>query len=372
MPIKSSDQFNKFSFIANKNAPLGRTMAEGIGRSREGMRRHADRADAGVVRRGSNPQICDVYHTQETRCAKRLEKLAANVPQVLHGDQGEQFSLNYKSVGPGQYQVRAQPKAGTPPPMDPSVLELGTLLVGDARFEPGTSAENGRKIFTRIGDVPGSAVQFVQDSKGQMIRRYQVRYINAHDLRAFNDDEAMTSKLSSRVSAKRINAPTQKEFKAFSYSKSLSEEKQIIAHTTWGDQRFVSLSSTARPILGSSGKNFDGDTGFVVVDMTQIAQRQTVSLHSSSTLAKLVRAEEVAGLRLGDGEARVPDDADTQEKARATIKADAIRTKEVLVREIPPEAIVAGRSKDGDIEPGQFADKDLRALFAKLPANHYG
>jgi hypothetical protein len=81
MPIKSSDHFNKFSFIANKNAALGRTMAAGIGRSREGMRLQADQADAGVASRGSKPLICDVYHTQETRCAKRLEKLAANVPK---------------------------------------------------------------------------------------------------------------------------------------------------------------------------------------------------------------------------------------------------------------------------------------------------
>lgn len=371
MPIKSSDHFNKFAFIANKNAPLGRTMAEGIGRSREAMRLQADQADAGVARRGSNARICDVYHTQETRCAKRLEKLAANVPKQLHADNGEEFSLKYKSIGPGQYQVRAQPKMGTPPPVDSSVLELGTLLVGDARFEPGTSAQNGRKIFTRIGDVPGSAVQFVQDSKGQMIRRYQVRYINAHDLRAFNDDESMTSKLSSKVRAKHITAPTKKESAAFGYSKGLSEEKQIIAHTTWGDQRFVSLSSTARPILGSGGKNFDGETGYVVVDMTHIHQSETVSLHSSPTLANLVRTQTVDELYVGDDEPRISDDADTEDKARATIKADAIRTKEVLVREIPPEAIVAGRSKEGDIEPDRFADKDLRALFAKLPSNHY-
>jgi hypothetical protein len=266
--------------------------------------------------------------------------------------------------------VRAQPKNGAVPPMDPSVLELGTLLVGDARFEPGARAENGRKIFTRIGDVPGSAVQFVQDSKGQMIRRYQVRYINSHDQRVFNDDEAMTSKLSSRVRAKHMTAPTKKESEAFGYSKGLSEEKQIIAHTTWGDQRFVSLSQAARPILGSGGKNFDGETGYVVVDMTHIDQRETVSLHSSPTLATLVRADVVEDLSVGGEEPQVSDDADTEDKARATIKADAIRTKEVLVREIPAEAIVAGRSKDGDMEPDRFADKDLRAFFAKLPSNH--
>ena len=71
MPIKSADQFNKFSFTPNKTAPLGEKMAEEIACSRAGDTRRADAVDAQIGRpngriKGRRPKR-DVIRLGEVR-----------------------------------------------------------------------------------------------------------------------------------------------------------------------------------------------------------------------------------------------------------------------------------------------------------------
>lgn len=371
--VSGPARFQKYLFDPKNEA--GQGLEKELDAGRAGDRRRADAADA------LSPSKAAGAH-QETREEKRLNRLASTLPDTLHVDKHD-YTVTYKDKGKGVFAVKLDKKGidtktgktdKGAPVLPKEVLEIGTLFVGDARFEPaGTVGE--RQIFVRLGEGE-SPKQYIEDRHGRKIPRYQVRYINPADATNYMDDKPMVPKHSQSADPTKGAKATasKKEAANFGYEGKLSEEKQAIAHATWGDQRFVSLTSTGRPIVGSTGRSFSGKTGVVVVDLALIPRQQTLSLHDAETLAGLTGAREPQDLVTGAGGARLEETEDTEANARIQMKADAIRTKEVLVRQIPPNAVVATHFVNKDLAgksmaPAPDGDPHLVKLFTKAVSN---
>ena len=215
---------------------------------------------------------------------------------------------------------------------------VGKVVLGDARFELVAPQPAGlvNQVYQRR-ERPGR--HYVQLPDGSYLRRFLSRGLNQSDSlnltgnRALEAPEQGAQVLpSERRSAEhtgRHNVPA---------GTVLSLDQQILSHTRGWKKRFVSATTTSRPVYSTRGEEFRSVFGVVLIDLAHVPLATVVDLHRPDRInARFgVGPQDIVGAPAAE-----PGYPRTLAHENFLAARDVIRTREVLIQfRVPPAAVV--------------------------------
>ena len=218
--------------------------------------------------------------------------------------------------------------------------KLGTVFVGDRRFEPTSLATNTRqRTFVRRGHSTNK--QYVLTKSGHYAPRYVTRGLNQLDSSRLCGHRGLIPSQASSSSA-RINdtnsfykeGQRQSRRHPVPTHTRLTENEQILSHTRGWWKRFISTTATKRSVLSTQGKEFRGMFGAVTIDLAEIDPNEILDLHTPNAASNVFGFAVDQILQL---QSITPASSHSDEKLRAM--RDVIRTREILIKSVPFAAV---------------------------------
>jgi uncharacterized protein DUF4157 len=222
-------------------------------------------------------------------------------------------------------------------------VHIATLYLNEKRFVKVREESIKNEVEKReIFQHRGSKKEYVQDHFNRYVKRYVKRALNNYDNPGSRGDIAINSDPRSK---KKVDTPWKDIAAALPDKPEKDIVKEISSHQRekekQGGSPFISLTTTDRPIFGSSAKNFEGEHGVATIDLAKIPKKRVFDTHTAESIKKIHDVDDpVPDMPYVQGDDRV---------ARNSAARDSMRTREIVVSgDIPDEALV-GFGKKGNM-----------------------
>jgi hypothetical protein len=219
---------------------------------------------------------------------------------------------------------------------------LGTIYKGDQRFIAVAPAVPNvlNPLYVRR-DEPTR--HYVQLPDGTYLRRFVTR--------GFNQNDSICMELNLPLGAPcQIPTATQQDiFSPHDTSRSgrhnvpvgaaLTLNDKVLSHTRGWQKRFISATTTKRPVFSTRGEQFRSLFGAALIDLAQVPLASVVDLHRPDRVQPLLGVPASTIATTAQAEPAYPRTTDDE---RFLAARDVIRTREVLIhQQVPPNAVVA-------------------------------
>jgi len=262
------------------------------------------------------------------------------------------FLKSFKEFNRGTAQIE-----GVVDPAKQTLVKLGTVFLGDARFVDLRPQPTGlmNTVYV-LGRIHGN--KLIQDenhtdahfvwlpNSNTYVRRFVTRGLNHNDLINIRDRRDLCAPVQTIAAVKREikgggrNQDTRHDV---TEGTDLSEEQQIISHTRGWQKRYISTGVSARPVFSTRGTQFMSLYGTAVIDLAKVDLESVWDVHSPIAVGNVMgwQPEKVVTARGPSNNAR----SLTDEEFLAL--RDVLRTRELLIKfRVPFNAVNC--EEDGD------------------------
>jgi hypothetical protein len=287
--------------------------------------------------------------------------------------QQQQFALAKTQITPEVVGIDVTRQGGPAALSDPPTVRMGRILSGAARFK-------------RLDNQPAFAVNtiyvhlenhrhYIQDSQSIFIRRFMWRAVNESDYKGINASGGLFAPVQDQTVTRKEAEKYGKKYK-YKEGDAIGLDDAVFFHRQQGNNRFVSVSSTANSIYGNGGTAFIANSyerpkakqtkrkkydvnNFIIVDLSRISSKSIVDVHRPEAIKRILGMSDTdysssVGTQTGK--------TDEQKAAR-----DTLRTRETLVKAAIPLSAVVYTSWDEEYNKNKVTlDLDGRAEITSL------
>ena len=216
--------------------------------------------------------------------------------------------------------------------------KIGMIFVGDTRFELVQPRPPGaiRDVYVRRHHTDKR--EYIKTQQGHFVKRLVLRGLNQQDSQRLASGQglipsmAKTAKVKNIESYDAVRRPTRHPKQR---PQNLTQNEQILSHTRGWWKRFISTTVTQRPAISTRGTEFRSVFGAIEVDCAKLPLGEILDVHTPNA------ARQVFGFAtdviVNTSNPASPANAYADEKFLA--QRDVIRTREVLLKNIPRTAI---------------------------------
>ena len=349
----------KYSFVPSQNPPLAVAVIQNLVVqffTQQKVARTAAAAAAstaqqnalGALGGASAHPVLNAYEKAHLAIgSKTLLELFAELKRFMQQQAGGAGSnLTYRPNGvQGAHDLLARPDQANGQRGVAATI-IGTIFEGDNRFAPVNPAVVGvlNPLFHRIGQPQR---HYIQLPDGTFLRRFVTRGLNQNDSLNLMINGPLGAPCPNAQATLQDVASPQKPSRhglPLVVGANMPVNDQVLSHTRGWQKRFISATTTQRPVFSTRGEQFRSLFGAVLIDLAQVPTNAIFDLH---------RPDRV-NTYLGFSAQTIVDTANPEPPHPRTIAderflaaRDIVRTREVLIHfQVPNQAV--------DSTPGQI------------------